>query len=81
MYERPAACAARDQVSLAEVIAEYQLEHGLAELVAYLSLAAEDRLSMINDERSQTVSWTDDVGIVRQATLPEVIFLRHALTS
>lgn len=68
----------RDQISLVEIIDEHPLEQGLAELVAYLSIAAEDRLSLIDDEHAQTVVWTDATGVDRQATLPQVIFLRHA---
>jgi hypothetical protein len=69
----------REQVSLVDVIHEHPLEQGLAELVAYLSLAAEDRRAMIHDERTETIGWTDDFGAKRQATVPLVIFLRAAL--
>jgi len=66
------------QVSLADLVAEYPIEQGLAELVTYLSLAAEDRLALIDDTAKQTVSWTDTEGVRRQATLPQVIFTRRA---
>lgn len=68
----------RDQVSLGDVIDEHPLEHGLAELVAYLSLAADDRHAMIHDEHKQTIGWTDNAGVARQATLPLVVFVRAA---
>jgi hypothetical protein len=48
----------------------------LAELVAYLSLAAADGKAVIDDERSATITWTDDNGAQRRATLPTVIFCR-----
>jgi len=66
----------RHQISLAEMIAAYPLEHGLAELVAYLSLAAEDETSIIDDVQRQTLMWHEDQGHARQATLPLVIFCR-----
>lgn len=71
----------RDQVSLVEILHEYPLEQGLAELVAYLSLAAEDRNAVIDDEHAQTIAWSDEVGTSRRATLPLVIFLRATISS
>jgi hypothetical protein len=67
-----------DQTTLAEIIAAHPLERGLAELVAYLSLAADDRQAMIDDAHAETIAWTDATGTVRQATLPQVIFTRPA---
>jgi hypothetical protein len=69
----------REQVSLVDIVNEHPLEQGLAELVAYLSLAADDRRAVIHDERTETIGWTDAFGITRQATMPLVIFLRTAL--
>ena len=66
----------RRQVSLAEIVDAHRLEQGLAELVAYLSLASEDRKAVIDDRHSQTLAWTDAAGDERQATLPLVIFQR-----
>lgn len=67
----------RTQVSLGELIESRPLEHGLAELVAYMSLAAERRFAVIDDASKQTIHWTDDVGSWRQATLPLIIFTRQ----
>jgi hypothetical protein len=67
----------RDQVSLAELVETHPLQWGLAELVAYLSLAAEDAAAVIDDGRAQTLSWTDPAGSRRLATLPLVIFGRR----
>lgn len=64
----------RNQVSLAELVEVYPIEQGLAELIAYLSLAAEDRAAFIDDTHTQTLVWTDSDGHGRQATLPLVIF-------
>ncbi|WP_224249611.1 DUF3375 domain-containing protein [Hyalangium gracile] len=66
----------REQVSLAELVREHPLEHGLAELVVYLSLAAENRRAAIDDSNTQDFFWTDARGCERRATLPLVLFLR-----
>ena len=67
----------RPQISLMELVSTNPLEHGLAELIAYLSIAAEDRMALIDDHDTQTIRWTDQTGDVRQATVPLVIFSRH----
>jgi hypothetical protein len=67
----------RNQISLAELVAVNPIEQGLAELIAYLSLAAEDRRALIDDTSTQTLVWTDGDGNHRQATLPLVIFSQH----
>ena len=61
---------------LADVLREWPLDHGLAELVAYLSLASEDDAAVIDDSHKQTLSWTDEYGTKREATLPLVVFGR-----
>lgn len=67
---------ARDQVSLDQILAEHPLEKGLAELVAYLSLAGSDDKAVFDDTLKQRVTWTDDHGVVRQAEFCAVIFNR-----
>jgi hypothetical protein len=66
----------RSQVSLNELVGRHPLEQGLAELVAYFSLAAEDGAAIIDDTQRQMLAWTDQRGHARQATLPLVIFCR-----
>ena len=66
----------RAQVSLAEVATAHPLEHGLAELVAYLSLASDDPAAIIDEQRREAIVWTDAEGRRRQATVPLVIFAR-----
>jgi hypothetical protein len=66
----------RSQVSLLDLVQAHPLEQGLAELVAYMSVAAADGASVIDDARRQTLTWTDDEGRVRQGTLPMVVFCR-----
>jgi hypothetical protein len=68
----------RNQISLAELVDIHPLEHGLAELVTYLGLAAEDQASVIDDVQRQTLIWHEKHGLPRQATMPLVIFCRPA---
>lgn len=66
----------RPQISLAEIVEARPLERGLAEIVAYLSLAAEDGRALIDDEQKQTLAWTDAGGTLRRATVPLVVYGR-----
>jgi len=66
----------RPQVTLAEVVAKHPLQQGLAELVAYLSIAGSDRHALFDDDHPERVGWQDDDGRLRQANLPRVIFTR-----
>lgn len=66
----------RGQISLAELLDAHPLEQGLAELVAWLSLATGDGCGVIDEDRPQTVTWTDRHGHTRTATLPTVVFMR-----
>jgi len=66
----------REQISLTDLVDEYPLELGLAELVAYLTLAADDDHAVIDESVEQTVQWTDSTGYCRRALLPLVIFSR-----
>jgi len=66
----------RGQVSLSDVLAQHPLELGLAELVAYFSIAAEDPAGLIDDTEHETISWTDARGVARRATMPRVLFIR-----
>ena len=68
------ALQARDQISLSQILAEHPLQQGLAEIVAYLSIAADDPASVIDDRSNETVRWRDEDGFDRQATMPLVIF-------
>lgn len=64
----------RRQVSLATLVAEYPIEQGLAELAAYMKLATGDVQAAIDDERTETVTWIDERGQARRATLPLIIY-------
>ena len=66
------------QVTLAALLEAHPLQQGLAELVAYLALASEDRRTVFDDLSPDTVYWQEADGMRRQATLPRVIFVRGA---
>jgi len=68
----------RSQVSLADLVGQWELEQGLAELVAYLSLASDDDAAVIDDQRQQVLRWTDKDGRELEATLPLVVFTRRS---
>jgi hypothetical protein len=70
------ALQSRAQVTLGEIVAAHPLEHGLDELVAYFSLAAEDRKALIDERHTHQIVWQDREGKARQATLPVVVFCR-----
>ena len=66
----------REQITLAELLDEHPLEQGLAELVAYLSLAGDDSKALFDETHCDSVQWNDARGVVRSASLPRVIFNR-----
>jgi hypothetical protein len=66
----------RQAVSLEELVATRPLEQGLAELLGYLSLAAEDPAAHVDELQTQAVLWTDRAGVPRRACLPLVVFRR-----
>jgi hypothetical protein len=70
------ALQSRRQATLADIVEAHPLEQGLAELVAWLSLATGESPAVVDETVSRSVSWTDAQGVVRTATVPEVIFLR-----
>ncbi len=66
----------RDQVTLAEILESHPLEKGLAELVAYLSLAGDDERAQFDEEHIHRAMWTDENGVTREAAFSAVIFSR-----
>lgn len=69
-----------EQVTLAELCLTRPLEHGLAELVAYLELADRSPRTLVDESVEDQISWhgPDRGGHERlkQASLPRVVFLR-----
>ena len=67
------------QVSLFELIQTLPLQQGLAELVAYLQLAAEEFRSTVDEQTIEPIRWQLSQGggqSERIARLPRIIFLR-----
>jgi hypothetical protein len=63
---------ARPQVSLRQVVDAYALQHGLAELMTYGSIAATSDKHLLNDQRTDVFV----LGPGRACEFPEVIFCR-----
>jgi hypothetical protein len=74
------ALQAAPQVTLRELCERWPLQHGLAELVAYLELACDGFKSTIDEAAEDIIVWCgeDREGgeQVKQAQLPRVIFVR-----
>lgn len=70
----------QSQVSLRELCERQPLQHGLAELIAYLQLDGTAFHTVIDEGASDVISWrsTDHDGTMaaRRAQLPRVIFVR-----
>ncbi|MDQ7005266.1 MAG: DUF3375 domain-containing protein [Ghiorsea sp.] len=64
------------QISLMELLHMYPLQHGLAELVIWLQLASEQSRCVIDDNQQETIQWRSEHGLIKQATLPHVLFVR-----
>lgn len=74
------ALQARAQITLRELVDGQPLEHGLAELVAYLQLGVESFKTVVDEERADLIAWdavgNDGATLRRQARLPRLIFVR-----
>ncbi|MBI5186699.1 MAG: DUF3375 domain-containing protein [Nitrospinae bacterium] len=66
----------RQQITLGELLDEFPLKKGLAELVAYLALASEDSKAFFDDVNYDVVRWVDSNNVSRSGSLPRVIFNR-----
>ncbi|MEK7763057.1 MAG: DUF3375 family protein, partial [Nitrospirota bacterium] len=70
----------RSQVTLRELTEMQPLQHGLAELVAYLQLAGDTFKTLVDEEVAETIVWRregpDGQEYAKQARLPRVIFVR-----
>jgi hypothetical protein len=70
------ALQARSQITLRELIDAHPLQHGLAELVTYLQLAADSARTVVDEAVSDPVAWQATDGQWKRAWLPRVIFVR-----
>jgi translation elongation factor EF-1beta len=67
------------QFTLADLIQEYPLAQGLAELITYLSIATEEGSTIIDDTVQEQIHWTNDQEMRKRVKVPRVIFSRsHA---
>ena len=69
----------RLRVTLRELVEARPLQHGLAELIAYLQLAGDAFKVIVDEEITDVILWKpsdQDGGRIRQARLPRVIFVR-----
>ncbi|OQX44916.1 MAG: hypothetical protein B0D85_06330 [Candidatus Sedimenticola endophacoides] len=64
------------QVSLSQLLARYPVEKGVAEVLGYLSLAADDPKSMIDSANEERLNITDEQGRQKQVRLPTVVYTR-----
>jgi len=66
-----------DQVSLSELAAAHPYEHGLTELMAYLSLASDSPDAAFSENDKERIEWTDPAGLRRAALLSRVVFTKE----
>jgi hypothetical protein len=60
------------------LVARHPLQHGVAELVTYISLR-DDAFEIVYDEdHRERISWSDAHGRERAATLPRVTYARRS---
>ena len=68
------------QISLSELIEAQPLQHGLAELVAYLQLGSDAFNAVIDEDAPEPIRWQAHTArceaVTRTAHLPRVIFMR-----
>ncbi len=69
----------RGQVTLAEVLDDFPAEQGLAEILAYLAIAARDTRHSISEQESEEImlppsSLDDDDGYATLLTVPQVTY-------
>lgn len=66
------------QVGLAQLVADYPIRQGVAELVTYLSLK-DGTFELVFDERhDEQVRWQEADGRERKVTMPRVTFVRSS---
>ena len=66
------------QVGLAQLVCDYPIQQGVAELVAYLSLK-DGTFGLVFDERHRDqVTWREPDGHERRVTMPRVTFVRSS---
>ncbi|MDR1915223.1 MAG: DUF3375 domain-containing protein [Synergistaceae bacterium] len=64
------------QVTLGELLVQYPLEKGLAEVLAYMSIASGMSGSIFDDSSTEELEWENELGNMVDAVIPRVIFTR-----
>ncbi|MDO5116820.1 MAG: DUF3375 domain-containing protein [Synergistaceae bacterium] len=68
--------AGRPQATLGEVTAKFPVTQGLAELVTYMSIAANSDSAFFDEGATEYISWRSEDGALKRAELPRIIFTR-----
>jgi len=66
-----------DEVSIAQITAEYPPELGLSELVVYFTIADEKYSNAYQTNDFEEVFWSDNGETLRLAKIPKIIFTRE----
>ena len=67
------------QITLSELVTNQPLQHGLAELIAYLQLGSDTFSTVVDEDTPEPIPWQASSAngpIIRSASLPRVIFMR-----
>jgi hypothetical protein len=64
------------QVALSDIVEEYPVTRGMAEIVTYINMANREEKSTLNENQRQKILWHDAQGRERYADIPLVIFTR-----
>lgn len=64
------------QLSLKQLTERFPLEHGLAELIVYFSIAAGEKYALFDESGQEIITWKNSEGVDTQASLPRIIFSR-----
>lgn len=67
----------RPQATLGDVLAAFPAERGLAEIVAYMSIASESEDAYIDSEAEEKLTWHGDDGTIREARAPRIVFINR----
>ncbi|PMM24390.1 hypothetical protein BCT59_18640 [Vibrio breoganii] len=66
------------QVTLAQVVESYPIQHGLDEILSYVKMACEQTMSAaVDSQQQQTITWVTDEGVTRVFSLPLITFVRE----
>jgi hypothetical protein len=72
------ALRSQPRIGLTELVARYPLQQGVAELVTYLALRDEVFAIVYDEDHRERITWTDNDGRERTATLPRVTYARRS---